>query len=87
MLYRYPSMHVIHTCGPKVCKYYLHRAIWIHRDLWALKRRASLGSVCSFVNGLHGHASEIGFTSLPIHLRLHVMPMCLTPPAHEDGQP
>ena len=26
---RDPSIHIIPTLGPKVCKYYLHRAIWI----------------------------------------------------------
>ena len=28
-----PSIQIIPTLGPKVCKYYLHWAIWIHRDV------------------------------------------------------
>ena len=31
-LYRDPSIQTIPTLGPKVCKYYLHWAIWIPRD-------------------------------------------------------
>ena len=26
-----PSIHIIPTLGPKVCKYYLHSAMWILR--------------------------------------------------------
>ena len=31
-LYRDPSIQIIPTLGPKVCKYYLHWAIWIPRE-------------------------------------------------------
>ena len=30
-LYRDPSIQIMPTLGPKVCKYYLHWAIWIPR--------------------------------------------------------
>ena len=30
-LFRDPSIQIIPTLGPKVCKYYLHWAIWIPR--------------------------------------------------------
>ena len=30
-LYRDPSIQIIPTLGPKVCKYYLHWAFWIPR--------------------------------------------------------
>ena len=30
-LHRDPSIQIIPTLGPKVCKYYLHWAIWIPR--------------------------------------------------------
>ena len=30
-LYRDPSIQMIPTLGPKVCKYYLHLAFWIPR--------------------------------------------------------
>ena len=30
-LYRDPSIQIIPTLGPKVCKYYLHWANWIPR--------------------------------------------------------
>ena len=32
-LYRDPSIQIIPTLGPKVCKYYLHWAIWIPREI------------------------------------------------------
>ena len=31
-LYEDPSTQILPTLGPKVCKYYLHWAIWIPRD-------------------------------------------------------
>ena len=42
MPYRGPSIQIMFTLGPKVCKYYLHWAIWIPRDGHIVKNRVSL---------------------------------------------
>ena len=41
-LFRDPSIQIIPTCGPKVCKYYLHWAIWIRRALKIIQPAARI---------------------------------------------
>ena len=44
--YRDPCTQIIPTLGPKVCKYYLHGAIWIPRDTSRPQQCLLLGRDC-----------------------------------------
>ena len=51
-----PCIQIIPTLGPKVCKYYLHWAIWIPRETFTVS-----GMVNRDVGFVLSHPSPLGY--------------------------